>query len=190
MYKVTGGKAAVSGVKSSHFRRQFHRSSDSSKRRTCELLYPVSFAFFGLAPQYTVTYPPFNAPDIKRPVFAALPPFLSLFHSSASLSCTHRCPPAISPAQSDSPTAPFAPVTFRSQTAAEPLLPSQFTLGIGVIRPLGADGVVRRLHGFWKSNTVQIIRSQGIHLAFIVYLFFKWIILSLFPSIIPSSSIG
>ena len=28
--KVTGGKAAVSGLKSGHFRHQFHRSSDSS----------------------------------------------------------------------------------------------------------------------------------------------------------------
>ena len=28
--KVTGGKAAVSGLESGHFRRQFHRSSDSS----------------------------------------------------------------------------------------------------------------------------------------------------------------
>lgn len=28
--KVTGGKAAVSGLESGHFRRQFHRSSNSS----------------------------------------------------------------------------------------------------------------------------------------------------------------
>ncbi|KAJ5254925.1 hypothetical protein N7505_010076 [Penicillium chrysogenum] len=40
---------------------------------------------------YYVQFPS-NAPDLNRPVFAALPPFLSLFHYSASLSCTHRRP--------------------------------------------------------------------------------------------------
>jgi hypothetical protein len=62
------------------------------KRRTCELLYQVSCAFLSLAPKYAVTYPPFNAADIKDPVFAALPPFLSLVHSFY-LSILHSSPP-------------------------------------------------------------------------------------------------
>ncbi|KAJ5828196.1 uncharacterized protein N7525_006449 [Penicillium rubens] len=33
-----------------------------------------------------------SMPSDIRPVFAALPPSLSLFHYSASLSCTHRRP--------------------------------------------------------------------------------------------------
>lgn len=86
-----------------------------------------------MAQEMHVTSPSVAA-TLKAPISRSLPLF---FHSShfplpSPLICTHRCAPAISPAQPVSPSASLIPFSFLSQTAAAPLLAHLQLLGSGL----------------------------------------------------------